>query len=78
MAAVLTCLGLPDANTYHSGMATMPKLDPSAVAKVAGRLRANITAAALVSGLGLRGLLRGWLAMPPGGPAPLMAPRRRS
>jgi hypothetical protein len=33
---------------------------------------------ALVSGLGLRGRLRGWLAMPPGGPVPPTGLRRRS
>jgi MoxR-like ATPase len=43
-------------------MATMPKLDPSAVAKVAERLRSNITAAVKVSDEVLRDLLAALLA----------------
>jgi hypothetical protein len=33
---------------------------------------------ALASGLGLKGRLRSWLLMPPGGPAPVTGPRRQS
>ena len=71
----------------------MPKLDPSAVAEIAGRLRTNITAAVKVSDgvlrdllaallaeghLGLKGRLRSWFLLPPGGPAPVTGPRRQS
>jgi len=40
----------------------MPKLDPSAVAEIAGRLRTNITAAVKVSDGVLRDLLAALLA----------------
>jgi MoxR-like ATPase len=43
-------------------MATMPKLDPPAVAEIAGRLRTNITAAVKVSDGVLRDLLAALLA----------------
>jgi MoxR-like ATPase len=43
-------------------MATMPKLDPSAVAEVAGSLRANITSAVKVSDQVLRDMLAALLA----------------
>src|SRR5438105_1888424 len=50
------------ASAYHSLMATMPQLDPSAVAGVAERLRKNITAAVKVSDETLRDLLAAFLA----------------
>src|SRR5437763_7889387 len=55
-------LRLPGASAYHSLMATMPQLDPSAVAGVAERLRKNITAAVKVSDETLRDMLAAFLA----------------